>query len=45
LHLVVRARRYGCTEPSGENYSKAAYDLLHKRYPSSEWTKKTYWFN
>jgi hypothetical protein len=46
LHLVVRAWRYGCTEPSGPNYSKAAYDLLHKRYPTSEWTKKTpYWFN
>jgi hypothetical protein len=46
LHLVVRAWRYGCTESSGTNYSKAAYDLLHKRYPSSEWTKETpYWFN
>ena len=46
LHLVVRAWRYGCTESSGTNYSKAAYDLLHKRYPSSEWTKRTpYWFN
>jgi hypothetical protein len=46
LHLVVRAWRYGCTESSGENYSKAAYDLLHKRFPTSEWTKKTpYWFN
>jgi hypothetical protein len=46
LHLVVRAWRYGCTEPSGPNYSKAAYDLLHKRYPASEWTKQTpYWFN
>lgn len=46
LHFVVRAWRYGCTESSGTNYSKAAYDLLHKRYPSSEWTKQTpYWFN
>jgi hypothetical protein len=46
LHLVVRAWRYGCTEISGTNYSRAAYDILHKRYPSSEWTKKTpYWFN
>jgi hypothetical protein len=46
LHLVVRAWRYGCPEGSEENYSKAAYDLLHKRYPASEWTKKTpYWFN
>jgi hypothetical protein len=46
LHLVVRAWRYGCTEGAGTNYSKAAYDLLHKRYPASEWTKQTpYWFN
>jgi len=46
LHLVVRAWRYGCTENSGPNYSKTAYDLLHKRYPASEWTKKTpYWFD
>jgi tetratricopeptide (TPR) repeat protein len=46
LHLVVRAWRYGCTEPSGTNYSKAAYNLLHQRYASSEWTKRTpYWFN
>jgi hypothetical protein len=46
LHLVVRAWRYGCTESSGTNYSKAAYGLLHKRYPASEWTKKTpYWFD
>jgi len=46
LHLVVRASRYGCTESTGENYSKQAFELLHKRYPESEWTKKTpYWFN
>ncbi len=46
LHLVVRAWRYGCAESTGENYSKEAFELLHKRYPDSEWTKKTpYWFN
>jgi hypothetical protein len=46
LHLVVRASRYGCTESTGENYSKQAFELLHKRYPESQWTKKTpYWFN
>ena len=46
LHLVVRAWRYGCTESSGENYSKQAFQLLHKRYPQSEWATKTpYWFN
>ena len=45
LHLVVRATRYGCTDKETANYSKAAFDLLHKRYPNSEWTKKTpYYF-
>jgi len=45
LHLVVRARRYGCADSSGENYSKPAFTLLHKRYPDSDWTKQTpYWF-
>jgi len=42
---VVRATRYGCTDKETVNYSKAAFDLLHKRYPNSEWTKKTpYYF-
>src|SRR5579859_97061 len=49
LHLAVRAWRYGCTgiDESKEavNYSKAAYEILHTRYPDSDWTKKTpYWF-
>jgi len=45
LHLVVRARRYGCSDASGENYSKPAFTLLHKLYPDSPWTKQTpYWF-
>jgi hypothetical protein len=45
LHLVVRAWRYGCTESTGENYSKRAFDLLHNRYPDSDWTKQTpYWY-
>lgn len=49
LHLAVRAWRYGCTgidESAGAvNYSKSSYDILHTRYPDSDWTKKTpYWF-
>jgi hypothetical protein len=46
LHLVVRATRYGCfMELSTGNVSYEAFQLLHKRYPKSEWTKKTpYWF-
>jgi hypothetical protein len=44
LHLSVRALRYAWT--GNGDLSKEAFDLLHKRYPTSEWTKKTpYWFN
>jgi hypothetical protein len=44
LHLAVRATRYGCSE-QGTPYSRQAFDLLHKRYPNSEWTAKTkYWY-
>jgi len=46
LHLVVRATRYACTYTDPGNMSKSAFSLLHKKYPKSEWTKKTpYWFN
>lgn len=58
LHNVVRAWRYGgCGEPvqtaeqdqsaaKERNYSKEAFEILHKRYAGNEWTKKTpYWFN
>jgi hypothetical protein len=46
LHYVVRVSRYGCYGAAPKtNYSKLAYELLHKNYPDSAWTKKTpYWF-
>jgi hypothetical protein len=45
LHLVVRSTRYGCGDERTSTISKDAFQLLHKRYPKSEWTKKTpYWF-
>jgi hypothetical protein len=45
LHLAVRATRYGCTNANTGKLSKQAYDLLHKKYPTSEWAAKTkYWF-
>jgi hypothetical protein len=41
LHLAVRATRFG----SSNDNSKEAFDLLHRRYPKSEWTAKTkYWY-
>jgi hypothetical protein len=45
LHLVVRASRYGCFDVETGRVSKSAFQLLHRKYPSSEWTKETpYWF-
>ncbi len=46
LHIAVTATRYGCTDKETGKWSKAAHQLLHKRYPKSVWAKKTpYWFN
>ncbi|MEM7586717.1 MAG: hypothetical protein AAF560_25230 [Acidobacteriota bacterium] len=46
LHLVVQATRYGCALSSYGETSKAAFQQLHKRFPSSSWAKKTpYWFD
>ncbi len=44
LHLAVEATHYGPSDKSS-SYSRQAFDLLHRRYPNSEWTKKTkYWY-
>jgi len=45
LYLVVRATRYGCQDAQTGDASKRAFDLLHRRYPNTEWAKKTpYWY-
>jgi hypothetical protein len=45
LHLAVNSTRYGCTDKNTGRWSKAAFDLLHRRFPNSVWAKKTkYWF-
>ncbi len=45
LHLAVRSTRFGCTNAETGRWSKAAYDLLHSRYPNTTWAKNTkYWF-
>ncbi|MCA1575952.1 MAG: hypothetical protein LC794_01155 [Acidobacteria bacterium] len=45
LHLAVRTTRYGCTDKESARWSKAAFDVLHRKYPTSTWAKKTpYWF-
>jgi hypothetical protein len=44
LHLDVEATHYGPSDKSS-SYSRQAFDLLHRRYPDSEWTRKTkYWY-
>jgi hypothetical protein len=43
LHLAVRAARFGCGAKKGA--SKEAFQLLHEKYPDSEWARKTkYWY-
>jgi hypothetical protein len=45
LHLAVYTTRYGCTDKETARWSKAAYDVLHRKYPNSTWAKQTkYWF-
>jgi len=45
LHLAVRSTRYGCTDQETGKWSKAAFDLLHRKYPNTTWAKNTkYWF-
>jgi hypothetical protein len=47
LHLVVHMTRYSCYEQVRMgSYSRKAFELLHRRFPKSEWAAKTpYWFN
>jgi hypothetical protein len=45
LHLAVNATRHGCTDKETGRWSKAAFDLLHRKYLNTTWAKKTkYWF-
>jgi hypothetical protein len=45
LSLAVRATRYGCTNAQTGTASKQAFDLLHRKYPNSEWARKTkFWY-
>jgi tetratricopeptide (TPR) repeat protein len=45
LALAVRSTRWGCRDKNTGQLSKAAFELLHRRYPKSSWAEKTkYWF-
>jgi hypothetical protein len=41
LSLAVRATRLGCPNEETVVLSKKVYDMLHSRYPASEFAKKT----
>ena len=44
LHHVVTQSREGCTKDDSAT-AKAAFRLLHRRYPKCPWTEKTpYWY-
>lgn len=48
LHLVVFATRTSChtLETGNSDVSKAAFHMLHRRYPGSIWAARTpYWFD
>jgi hypothetical protein len=44
LHVVVQSTRGGCLDPDASALSKKAFALLHKRFPRSEWARKTPYF-
>lgn len=44
LHLAVRSTRFGCTDDKTSQFSKTAFQVLHKNFPASPWTKKTPYF-
>ena len=44
LALAVKATRFGCTDAHTTDFSKAAFGLLHSKYPQSEWAKKTKYY-
>jgi hypothetical protein len=45
LALAVRSTRYGCQFQGGHGpWSKAAWDVLHQRFPDSDAAKRTRWW-
>lgn len=45
LARSVEATHYGCSDPETGSLSKAAFDILHQRYPQTKWAQQTkYWY-
>ena len=47
LALAIRTTRYGCNWHGGHgSYSKAAYDVLHRKFGTTTWATQTpFWFD
>jgi hypothetical protein len=44
LYRAVKMPKWGCSMPDSTKYSKAAYILLHSRYPSTVWAAKAQYY-
>ncbi|MBY0357532.1 MAG: hypothetical protein K2W82_05975 [Candidatus Obscuribacterales bacterium] len=45
LHFAVKSTRYGMTDEGTNTLSKQCFQLLHSRFKTSPWAKKTpYWY-
>lgn len=44
LHRVVRATKLGATDDQTSQFSKQAFQLLHKKYGNTTWAKQTKYF-
>ena len=44
LYVAVQSSRGGCLDPDHTALSKKAWQLLHQRFPRSEWTRQTPYF-
>ncbi len=44
LHLSVKTTRYSCSDEKTTPLSKTAFQVLHSKYPKSEWAKKTKYY-
>jgi hypothetical protein len=44
LYVVVQSTRGGCLDDDSKVLSRSAFGLLHKRFPGSDWARKTPYF-
>ncbi|GGX81662.1 hypothetical protein GJV26_24990 [Massilia dura] len=44
LHVVVMSTRGGCLDADAKRLSRKAFTVLHRRYPDSEWARRTPYF-